>query len=206
MPRSRKPAGPFRYFNSSPEIIRLVVMIYVRFPLSLRNLEDLPAIPALTSATRPGGVGGTGARAFIALNASIACRTSSGSRGSSTCGDSFPAKYRAASVSSRNGRLILRAPQIVAPSTTNAIAASSRRAGRSGRGPAAACANVPAANFRPAIPLPPPSTWFEAVPCCVWFRACRSVEVSRSGCVSFPRSVSNSCRLANGPAVAFMAK
>ena len=41
MPRSKKPASPFRYFNSSPEIIRLVVMMYVRFPLSLRNVEDL---------------------------------------------------------------------------------------------------------------------------------------------------------------------
>ncbi|MDA1091115.1 MAG: IS6 family transposase, partial [Proteobacteria bacterium] len=30
---------PFRYFNSSPEIIRLAVMMYVRFPLSLRNVE-----------------------------------------------------------------------------------------------------------------------------------------------------------------------
>jgi putative transposase len=41
MPRPRKPASPFRYFNSSPEIIRLVVTMYVRFPLSLRNVEDL---------------------------------------------------------------------------------------------------------------------------------------------------------------------
>ena len=41
MPRPKKPASPFRYFNSSPEIIRLVVMMYVRFPLSLRNVEDL---------------------------------------------------------------------------------------------------------------------------------------------------------------------
>ena len=41
MPRPRKPASPFRYFNSSPEVIRLVVMMYVRFPLSLRNVEDL---------------------------------------------------------------------------------------------------------------------------------------------------------------------
>ena len=41
MPRLRKPASPFRYFNSSPEVIRLVVMMYVRFPLSLRNVEDL---------------------------------------------------------------------------------------------------------------------------------------------------------------------
>lgn len=41
MPRPRKPASPFRYFNSSPEVIRLVVMMYVRYPLSLRNVEDL---------------------------------------------------------------------------------------------------------------------------------------------------------------------
>ena len=41
MPRPRKPASQFRYFNSSPEVIRLVVLMYVRFPLSLRNVEDL---------------------------------------------------------------------------------------------------------------------------------------------------------------------
>jgi hypothetical protein len=41
MPRPRKPVSPFRYFHSSPEVIRLVVMMYVRFPLSLRNVEDL---------------------------------------------------------------------------------------------------------------------------------------------------------------------
>ena len=35
--------NPFRYFNSSPEIIRLAVMMYVRYPLSLRNVEDLLA-------------------------------------------------------------------------------------------------------------------------------------------------------------------
>ena len=40
--RSRaKPPSPFRRFNSSPEVIRLVVLMYVRFPLSLRNVEDL---------------------------------------------------------------------------------------------------------------------------------------------------------------------
>jgi putative transposase len=33
--------SPFRYFRTSPEIIRLAVMMYVRFPLSLRNVEDL---------------------------------------------------------------------------------------------------------------------------------------------------------------------
>ena len=33
--------SPFRDFKTSPEIIRLAVMMYVRFPLSLRNVEDL---------------------------------------------------------------------------------------------------------------------------------------------------------------------
>ena len=33
--------NPFRYFNSSPEVIRSTVMLYVRFPLSLRQVEDL---------------------------------------------------------------------------------------------------------------------------------------------------------------------
>ncbi|HXQ45115.1 MAG TPA: hypothetical protein VN806_00770 [Caulobacteraceae bacterium] len=32
--------NPFRWFGSSPEVIRLVVMMYVRYPLSLRNVED----------------------------------------------------------------------------------------------------------------------------------------------------------------------
>jgi putative transposase len=41
MPRSRQPANPFRYFNSSPEVIRLAVLLYVKYPLSLRNVEDL---------------------------------------------------------------------------------------------------------------------------------------------------------------------
>jgi putative transposase len=33
--------SPFKYFKTSPEVIRLAVMLYVRFPLSLRNVEDL---------------------------------------------------------------------------------------------------------------------------------------------------------------------
>lgn len=36
---TKKP--PFRYFRTSPEIIRPAVMMHVRFPLSLRNVEDL---------------------------------------------------------------------------------------------------------------------------------------------------------------------
>ena len=35
--------NPFRYFKSSPEIIRDAVMLYVRYPLSLRNVEDMLA-------------------------------------------------------------------------------------------------------------------------------------------------------------------
>jgi putative transposase len=30
--------NPFRYFNSSPEVIRLAVMMYIRYPLSLRQV------------------------------------------------------------------------------------------------------------------------------------------------------------------------
>lgn len=36
-----KSDNPFRWFDSSPEVIRMVVMLYMRFPLSLRNVEDL---------------------------------------------------------------------------------------------------------------------------------------------------------------------
>ena len=43
MPISHESTSPFRYFNSSPEIIRVVVMIYFRFRPSLRNVEDFLA-------------------------------------------------------------------------------------------------------------------------------------------------------------------
>ena len=33
--------SPFRYFRTSPKITRLAVMLYARFPASLRKLEDL---------------------------------------------------------------------------------------------------------------------------------------------------------------------
>ena len=38
-----KPPNLFRCFNSSPEVIRLAVMMYVKYPRSLRNVEDLLA-------------------------------------------------------------------------------------------------------------------------------------------------------------------
>ena len=33
--------NPFRYFNSSPEVTRLAVMMNIRYPLSLRQVEDI---------------------------------------------------------------------------------------------------------------------------------------------------------------------
>ena len=42
-----KSTNPFRYFDSSPEVIRLVVMMYVKYPLSLRNVADLLAESAV---------------------------------------------------------------------------------------------------------------------------------------------------------------
>jgi putative transposase len=35
----------FRYFKTSPEIIRLAVMMYGRYPLSLGKVEDLVRQP-----------------------------------------------------------------------------------------------------------------------------------------------------------------
>ena len=40
-PARMKKRDPFKYFKTSREVIRLAVMMYVRFPLSLRNVEDL---------------------------------------------------------------------------------------------------------------------------------------------------------------------
>lgn len=54
-------ANRFRYFDGSPEVIRLKVKLYAEYPLSLRSVEDLlaergndrrlgstsPALPAL---------------------------------------------------------------------------------------------------------------------------------------------------------------
>jgi len=34
-------ANPVLYFNSLPEIIRLTVMMYVHYPLSFRQVDDL---------------------------------------------------------------------------------------------------------------------------------------------------------------------
>jgi hypothetical protein len=44
MARARKPKSPFYRFNPSPEVIRLVVLTYVRFPLPLHEDLLLPAV------------------------------------------------------------------------------------------------------------------------------------------------------------------
>jgi len=41
MPRPNKSKEHFQYFGSSLEVIRLVVMMCMKYPLSLRNVEDL---------------------------------------------------------------------------------------------------------------------------------------------------------------------
>ena len=41
MKNNNKKYSPLRYSKTSPEVIRLAVMMYVRFPLSLRTVEDL---------------------------------------------------------------------------------------------------------------------------------------------------------------------
>jgi transposase-like protein len=40
-------SDPFKGFQSSPEIIRLTVMLYVRFPLSLRTVQNLLHEPGI---------------------------------------------------------------------------------------------------------------------------------------------------------------
>lgn len=39
--------NPFRYFNSLPQIMRLMVMIYFRYPTSLRQVKDLLLEPGV---------------------------------------------------------------------------------------------------------------------------------------------------------------
>jgi len=38
--RGMEKRSPIRYFKTSPEIIRLTVMMYVQFLISLRNIEE----------------------------------------------------------------------------------------------------------------------------------------------------------------------
>ena len=60
-----KSTSPFRYFDSSPEVIRLVVMMYVKYPLSLRKvlsgqpreIERAPTLPKSGNRSCPSGIG-----------------------------------------------------------------------------------------------------------------------------------------------------
>ena len=40
MPLGIRKHNPFRCFKTSPDVIRLAVMMYVKYLLSLRNVED----------------------------------------------------------------------------------------------------------------------------------------------------------------------
>ncbi len=51
--------SPFRYFRTSPDIIRLAVMMYVRFPLSLRKVEDLLHERGIEVSHERSGTGGS---------------------------------------------------------------------------------------------------------------------------------------------------
>jgi hypothetical protein len=46
--------NPFRYLNSSPEVIRLAVMMYIRYPLNLPSSMFGLAPPRMASAMDEG--------------------------------------------------------------------------------------------------------------------------------------------------------
>jgi putative transposase len=48
---------PFSYFKTSPEVACLAVMLYVRFPLSLRNVEDFLHKLGIHESRKPSGFG-----------------------------------------------------------------------------------------------------------------------------------------------------
>jgi hypothetical protein len=77
-----KNRSPFRYFKTSPEIIRLAVMLYVRFPLSLRNSKTCCTSRALTSATKPSATDATASVLYSPLK--------SGGGGLIACGRGHP--------------------------------------------------------------------------------------------------------------------
>ena len=48
-PTERGEANPCRYVNSSPKVSRLVATMYMKYPLALRNVEDLLFERVITS-------------------------------------------------------------------------------------------------------------------------------------------------------------
>lgn len=70
MANPKQPASPSLDFNSSPEIIRLIVMMYVELTLNLRNVEDLLAERG-TSTARRWANGGTGSAGDLLLMSGV---------------------------------------------------------------------------------------------------------------------------------------
>ena len=61
---------PFRYFKTSPEIIRLAVMLYVRFPLSLRIVRFQGSLSNRIQVVQmPSICGSAPKRSFVAIAA-----------------------------------------------------------------------------------------------------------------------------------------
>ena len=86
--RPKPPPDPFRWFDSSPEVIRLVMMMYVRYPLSLRNVEDLLFERGIDICHETVRLGGTGSArcspARSAAGESSACEPTPIGSGAST--------------------------------------------------------------------------------------------------------------------------
>ena len=97
-----KSTNPFRWFDSSPDVIRLVVLMYVKYLRILRAVEDLLTELASISATKRSSCDETGSarcspRRSVA-SASITCgqlpqknsrltdRTATPSRSATVCG------------------------------------------------------------------------------------------------------------------------
>jgi len=78
-----KSDDPFRWLDSSPEVIRLVVLMYVRYPLSLRNVEHLPSVDAPQSAS---GKGELAVGRLLPSVRPVAQRVAAGPYGSSQAG------------------------------------------------------------------------------------------------------------------------
>jgi putative transposase len=57
---------PFPLLQDQQEIIRLAVMLYIRFPLSLRNVEDLLYECGIEISHERCVIGGTGLARFLA--------------------------------------------------------------------------------------------------------------------------------------------
>ncbi len=74
----------FKYFKNSSEIIRLAVMLYIRLPLSLRNVEDLLHERGIDVSPKLSKIGGTGLAPILLLKSDgIGCNNCAYSRNGS---------------------------------------------------------------------------------------------------------------------------